>query len=215
MTKKRPDRDTLIAQTKLAFDLVQRLYDECALLVRELELLLHREREQFVVARPAGYGISTRRSVGLEPTSVQLWPLRKFGILFVPEAATERGGGQTRTSFKERVLYLRFLLDDYSSTTFAGESLREPSVIFGVFNEVIGKKRFKKYEDLLTHIEYIDTGVFAHMPTVEYEDANIKLSGMFDRISLFALVDAESVDERLAKPAVLLYRGGATPPAGP
>jgi hypothetical protein len=204
----RPDATTLIEQTKLAFDLQQRLYAECALLIRELELLLQREPEHFVIAKPGGYGVATRRSVGLSPMNVQLWPLRKFGILFVPQMATLENG-QKPADFGERCLYLRFLLDDYGSIRFSNETLLEPSVIYGVFTNVSGKKRLKKLEHVLAYIEYRDEGVFARLPVVDFEDGSLRITGTFQKASLFSFTDGASVAERLAKPALALYRGVA------
>ena len=205
-TVTRPDPEMLITQTSLAFNVLQRLYDECAMLVRELELLLHREAEQFVIGKPAGYGISARRSTGLDPMNVELWPLRKFAVFFAPEAAVAREGGQTRTNLDIRILYLRFLLDDYASVTFGGESLQQPTVIYGVIPGVVLKRAFKKMEEILGHIEYYDTAVFAKLPDVEFEDTYVHIVGTFQKVGLFDLADAAVVAERLAKPAVALYR---------
>jgi hypothetical protein len=197
---------SLVSQTKLAFDILQRLYDECAMLVRELELALNREQERLVVVRPAGYGISSRRSVGLDPTNVQLWPLRKFSILFVPEAATKLKDGVTHTSPDVRGLYLRFVLDDYASIVFGGHPLQQPTIIYAVFREVTPKGKLIKLEELLAHIEYRDAAVFRQLPQVQFEDVKVRIVGTCEKVNLFDLTDAVAVSDGLVKPALALYR---------
>jgi hypothetical protein len=201
-----PDRSRLITQAKTAFDLLQCLYGECAALVRELEFALHREEEQFVIGKPAGYGVSTRGSTGLNPMNVELWPMRKFAVFFAPEAVVTLQGGQTRTNLDVRSLYLRFLLDDYDSMTFGGDTLQEPTVIYGVFTEVVPKGKKKKLEEILGHIENRETSVFAKLPDVAFEDGYVRIVGTFQKVNLFDLADTASVSEHLAKPAVALYK---------
>jgi hypothetical protein len=48
--------------------------------------------------------------------------------------------------------------------------------------------------------------VFAKLPGVEFEDAYVRIVGTFQEISLFDLADTAAVAERLAKPALGLYR---------
>lgn len=204
--------DDLALQTKLAFDFVQRLYDETALLIQEIESAFAAVPEQFVIGRPSGYGIITRRSSGLEPSNVKRWPLRKLGVFLVPESRTSLEGGQTRTPVDQPVLYLRVLLDEYRRARFGGVELEAPTVIFGVFTAITLKKKFRKFEDLMSHFEYYEAGVFDELPTVRYEDGYVSVEGTFEAAPLFALADRAALERLVVTPALALYRrlaGGA------
>ena len=135
-----------------------------------------------------------------------MWPLRKFGILFVPETETRFENGTTRTELTKRSIYLRFLLDDYGATTFGNETLLEPSIIYGVFTSITAKKKVRKLEDILVHFEYNDDIVFSKLPILDFEDAYLRVVGTFVRVSLFSFSNAEAVETQLAEPALALYR---------
>jgi hypothetical protein len=203
----------LVTNTKNAFDYIQKLYSEVALLIQEAESHLQAEPERFVIGLPSGYGVVARGSSGLDAAYVRLWPTRKFSIFFVPESGTEVKGGQTITSLTQPVIYVRFLLDGYSVTKTNGDPLKEPAVLYGVFTKIERKhqKRFEKVEQLLIHLEYYEDRVFANLPMVVYEDAVVRAHGVFEHVPLFELRDASDVVQKLVQPAVQLYRQQTAP----
>lgn len=120
------EKKTIVEQTKLAFDFIQKLYFEVSYLIKEVEGILAEEKENFVIGRPSGYSVNYRSSTGLEPQNVNLWPVRKMSVFFVPESDSGIRSGKTITPFtsKLKILYLRIILDD--------KELVEPSIYFGV-----------------------------------------------------------------------------------
>ena len=205
--------DELVIKTKNAFDYIQKLYGEVALLIQEAEGHLNAEPERFVIGLPSGYGVVGRGSSGLGAANVRLWPTRKFSIFFVPETGTEEKGGQTITSLAQPVIYVRFMLDGYSVTMANGDPLKEPAVLYGIFTKIERKhkKRFEKVEQLLIHLEYNEERVFAKLPKVVYEDAGVRAHGVFEHVPLFELREARDVVQKLVQPAVRLYRHQTAP----
>jgi len=115
----------MIENTVNAFNFIQRLYDETATLIREIEGLLGDEPECFMIGRPSGYGISTRGSTGLEQQNVNRWLTKRFAVFFMPEDVLKLQKGQTVTPLPTtNVVYLRFLLDGYRSFTSLWQLLR-------------------------------------------------------------------------------------------
>lgn len=197
----------LVANTRNAFAYLQQLYTEVALLIQEIEDHLRRQDERFTIATPSGYNVVARGSSGIDSANVKIWLRRKFGIFFVPEAKTELKGGQTFTALSERVLYLRFLLDEHGTIVFNKEQLKEPSVLFGVFSNTEGvHKKFMKFESVLSHIEYNEERIFTALPSVNFRDAYVGLRGTLAHVPLFALKDSKAVDEQLIRPALSLFR---------
>ena len=83
-------------------------------MVKEIEGILNKEGEEFVIGRPSGYGITSKSSTGLEANNLHLWLLRKFAVFFVEEDKTKIKGGATITKLTQnlKVLYLRLVFDD-------------------------------------------------------------------------------------------------------
>jgi hypothetical protein len=193
------NKQELIQQTENAFEFNQKLYFEVSYLIKEVEGLLAEEDEKFEFGRSSGYHISTRSSTGLEPNYVNLWPLRKMAVFFVPEELTQLRQGQTITKFENnpKVIYLRILLDD--------KELSEPVIYTGVLHNFVGK-RFKKVEQVMAQIEYHDTKVFTGAKIIAYEDAYIKFNGQIDQKRLYDINTSEEIYEQILKPALKKYR---------
>ncbi|MBM3708738.1 MAG: hypothetical protein FJW69_10470, partial [Actinobacteria bacterium] len=139
----------VIEQTNLAFDFVQKLYLEVSYLIKEIEGIL--SEEGFIIGKPGGYGITAKRSSGLESTNVNFWLMRKFSVFFVPKERTDTKGGQVETYIDDslKVLYLRFVLND--------RDIKEPMIYSGIFHNISVKpqaKWVKKFENLMGHFEY-------------------------------------------------------------
>jgi hypothetical protein len=198
--------DALTEQTKRAFDFTQKLYDEVALLIREVEAVVRNESERFVLGMPGGYGIVSRGSSQLEPANVKMWPLRRFGCFFVPESETELKGGLTETKLSSRPLYLRVVLDGYAALSHEGAPLQGPTVLYATFSEIASKGKFRKFEQFVSHFEYNENRVFAKLPRIEYEDAYVRVTGECHCVPLFDLRDANAATDKLIRPALALYR---------
>lgn len=197
------DNKDIIEQTKLAFDFMERLYLEVSYLIKEIEGILRKEKEEFVIGRPSGYGISARSSTGLESASVSLWLLRTFSVFFVPKGRTGHQGGVTTTKIDGslKVLYLRVLLND--------RSVEQPAVYAGVLHNIIPKptaKPFEKFEHAMNHLEYHVERVFTNPDTINYEDGRIKVQGKLMRHNLFDIKDSKTVMENIVKPLLELYK---------
>jgi hypothetical protein len=197
------NKSEIIEQTNLAFDFIQKLYLEVSYLIKEIEGILHEEEEKFIIGRPGGYGITARRSSGLESTNVNLWLLRKFAVFFVPEDKTEVKGGQLITKIDEnlKILYLRIVL--------TGKNINEPAVYSGALYSIQKKPQAKwigKFENVMGHLEYNDDKIFKNVNKIDYEDAYIKLQGELVKNNLFEINDSETILKRIIKPSLELYR---------
>jgi hypothetical protein len=198
------NKQEIIEQTRLAFDFLQKLYLEASYLIKEIEGLLYEEEERFLIGRCSGYAISTRSSSGLESNNVAMWLTRNFSVFFVPEDKTKPDRGQTLTDLNHRlkVLHVGIVLDD--------AKLAEPCIYSGVLYDISQKplaKWIKKFENIMSHLEYNRDKVFKNPDQLEYEDAYVKLSGRFVRNDLYDINSSEAIVERVIKPALNLYRG--------
>lgn len=190
----------LIEQTNLAFDFIQKLYQEVSYLIKEVEGIL--SEEGFVIGKPGGYGITAKRSSGLESTNVNLWLMRKFSVFFVPKERTDTKGGQVETYIHDnlKVLYLRFVLND--------KDIKEPMVYSGVLHSVTVKPQAKwvrKFENLMGHLEYNDNKIFQDIERIHYEDNTVKLQGKLAKNNLFDINDSEAIVDRIVRPLLDLY----------
>jgi len=196
-------KEEIVEQTNLAFDFIQKLYFEVSYLIKEIEGILHEEDEKFVIARPAGYGISAKSSTGLESNNVDFWLLKKFSVYFLPEEKTKLQRGQTITKIDEhlKTIYLRIVLDD--------KNIDEPAVYSGVFYNFHikpGCKWIVKFENIAGHLEYNDTKIFKHERKVDFENAYIKFQGELIKSNLFDINDSETILNKIIKPTLALYR---------
>jgi hypothetical protein len=195
-------KSEIVEQTKLAFEFIQKLYFEVSYLIKEIEGLLSEEEEKFIIGKPAGYGVSTRKSTSLETSNVGFWLTRKLAVFFVPEEKAESKGGQTVTKIDDdlKVLYLRIVLND--------EKIGEPAVYSGVLYSIQRKQAHwpKKFEDVMGHLEYNDHKVFKNPEKIDFEDAYIKIRGELVKNDLFDINDSEAIVNRIIKPSLELYR---------
>jgi len=194
------------AQTKAAFDFIEKLYLETSYLVKEIEGILYDEEEKFVIGRPSGYQVSTRMSSGLETNWVKLWLLKKFGVFFVPEKETKLKGGQTYTPMRDdlKVIYLRVVLDDPKETA--------PVVFSGVLHDIWNRPsdKISKFEHLMGAIQQKDDRIFANGKKVSYEDPSLRLKGRFLKNDLFEMTDSQTLVDKIVNPTLDLYRNLAT-----
>jgi hypothetical protein len=189
----------LVTQSQLAFDFVQKVYVEVSYLIKELEGLFREEEDKFVIGKPAGYGITTRSSTGLESYNVNLWLLRNLSAFFVAEDKTKLGG-QTTTPINEalKVIYIRILLN--------GKNLHQPTIYSGVLYDIHAKANWiKKFENIMGSIEYMDEKVFRNFEQIDFEDTKVKFKGKLIKNSLFELNNSETLVQKIVKPTLQLY----------
>ncbi len=194
-----PAKSELVEQTYLAFDFIQKLYLETSYLIKEIEGILHEEEEKFIIGRPAGYGISSARSAGLESNNVMQWLMRKLSVFFVPEEKTKLERGQTITMIDEnlKVIFLRIVFND--------KNINKPEIYPGVLFNVEKKpqaKWIKKFENLMGHIEYHGDKIFKNIDEINFEDAYIKFQGKFENKSLYDINDRETIINKIIKPSI-------------
>ena len=192
---------TMIEQTSRAFEFIQKLYFEVSYLVKELEGLLAEEKENFIIGRPSGYQITWRSSSGLEPVNVRLWLMRKFSVFFVPEEKTESRRGMTITSFSDdlRVIYLRFILDDNDLS----QSIILVSVLYN-FN--IKDDWGKKFEKLMTHLEYRESQMLINDNRLSFEDSHLSFDGDVFEVKLFEINSGMDIETDIVNPLIDIYR---------
>jgi len=199
------NKQEIIEQTHFAYQHLQKLYFEISYLIKEVEGLLGRESEEFVIGRPSGYGVTTNRSAGLESNNLDYWPMRKMAVFFVPKAATTEKGGQTTTKLdkKQKVFYLRVVID--------AKGLPEPKVYAGILYNFQhkGKPGMHKVEQLMTHMEYRETQIFKNPLQIEYEDSYLSFNGKLIGLNLFDINSSEDVFNKVVCPALELFRGDA------
>lgn len=198
------NKKEIAEQTKFAFEYLQKLYLETSYLIKEVEGLLAKEDEEFLIGRPSGYGITTNRSAGLESRNVEFWPLRKMAVFFAPKGSISEKGGQTFTKLDKeiRVIYLRILLN--------AKGLSEPKVYAGIFYDFVqkGKASMVKIEQLMTHIEYRELQVFKNPLMIDYADGYLSFRGKLFAQDLFDLNSSEDVYDKIVLPAVRMFRNG-------
>jgi len=192
----------IAAQTKAAYDFIEKLYLETSYLVKEIEGLLYEEEEKFVIGRPAGYQVSVKTSSGLDTNFVKLWLFKKFGVFFVPEEETKHKGGQTFTLIRDdlKLIYLRIVLNDpkeISPVVFSG-------VLYDIWNRP--SEKINKFEHLMGPIQQKDDRIFTNGEAISYEDPSIRLKGRFLRRNLFDMNDSQALFEKIVTPTLDLYR---------
>lgn len=196
-------KSEIMEQNNLAFDFIEKLYLESSYLVKEIAGILNEEEENFIIGRPAGYGITSSTSKGLEPNNVKSWLLKKLSVFFIPEGKTEIRGGVTVTKIDKnlKVLYLRI--------AFYDKTIKSPTVYSGVLHNIEKKNdtsSVKKFENIMGHIEYRDDKVFKDIKKINYEDIYIKFQGELIKNNLFDINDSETIANKIIKPSLELFR---------
>lgn len=187
-------------QIKNAFDFIQQLYNESSYLIKEIEGQLAESDYKFRILKPSGYSITARSSTGLEINNVNLWLMRKFAVAFVEGMDNDTGKAQNFTEINKnlKVLHFRITLDDKSKD--------EPKLVYGVLYDIEKHKDWvKKFENLMGHIEYNDTKVFAKFPEIDYEDGTCKMKGKFGEVNLLDINSSDELVEKVITPAIELY----------
>ena len=196
------DKIQMNEQTKSAFDFVEKLYSECAYLVKEIEGLLQKQEEKFMIGKQRGYQISASSSLGLK--NPEQWIYKKLCAFFVPASMTKRAGGRTETSFGKdlKIIYLLIILSE--------ERLKTPQIAIGVLSE------FKKLTRKIPKVEYfvipymeriwefiIEHGSDSKIP---YKDLKLEFKAKFVIRDLFDINSVQDVEKKLINPALRFFR---------
>jgi len=190
----------LEVQTRNALEFVQKLYIEISYLIKEVEGLLHREDEKFIIGRPNGYGVTSGKSTGLEPANVDFWLSKTFTVFFVPEDDT-KPGGTTNTGFKNN---LKLLLLDIE---LEGKKSKSPRVIAGVLYDIRSKRAdHTKFEHMMFEFVNSREKIFANTLEMNYEDSYLSMKGDIFSLRLFSLSSSEDVAKKIVDPMLDAYR---------
>ena len=200
-------------QIKNAFEIIQKLYQESASLIREIEGQLNENERKFQLFSD-GDCICSRTSIGLEPKEVNSWLCKQFAVAFVEKSTVdwqnvdnsrtenlklEHGlASCTKIDKNFKMLYFRFLLDD--------ENQSEPQLIFGVFSDITFYKDWvKKRGNILVAIEYANDELFSQFPNVDYENDTFKLKGILKKVGLPDINSTDELIEKVVNPAIQIY----------
>ena len=63
-----------------------------------------------------------------------------------------------------------------------------------------------KFEQLMAHIEYNESKVFADKEVINYADARTSFKGKLFQVNLFDINSSEDIVKRLLKPVLKIYR---------
>ena len=182
---------------------MQRLFHEVSFFITEIEGILKVKEEGFILGKPRGRQVVSISSYGLDPRSVDMWPLRKLSVFFVPKEMT-KGGSKTTTSFEKglKVIYIRVVLDGDN-----GENFKEPYVLAGVLYDMVTKPNsFIKFEQVLAHFESCERKVFGSCQAMVYEDSYIRVKGQLEKVNLFDIKDSQDVIDMIVEPCLDSFR---------
>jgi hypothetical protein len=196
------DKKQLNEQTESSFDFIEKLYSECAYLVKEIEGLLKNKEEKFVIGRQRGYQISASSSLGLN--SPDQWMYKKLCAYFVPDSMTKVRGGRTETPFSKelKMIYLLIILSE--------DKFKTPKIAIGTLSE------FKKTTKRLPKVEYF---VIPYMGKIWkfvkeqgsvgsrlYKDYQIEFRTKFLIRDLFDINNVQDIEKKLINPVLRLFR---------
>lgn len=198
------DKKHMNEQANLAFEFIDKLYFEISYLIKEIEGLLKREEEEFLMARPRGYGITVGSSTGLEYPD--WWWYKKFSVFYVPNEKIKKLGGRTSTSFQKglKIIYLIFNLTD--------KDISVPKVAIGTLYDIHCKSidHYKKFED--TTVYYLNSiwdlaMNHSNFSEGDFEDKNMKFKGKFMIKDLFEINNTQDIQKKLLIPTLKQFRG--------
>jgi len=195
------DKGDLNKQANLAFDFMERLNYEVSYLIKEIEGLLSREQEEFVMGKGGGYAVTSPRGWGLE--SPDQWVAKRIGVFFVQSKDTKQVSG-TITSFKPGLKVLCLGL------TFRDKNVKSLRVILATLYDMENKSStWKKFEHSINHIIQHQVEFFNNLEKsgrTDYEDNHIKFKSKYTVLDLFDLNNTEDIQQKLLKPALQQYR---------
>ncbi|MHA1918480.1 MAG: hypothetical protein ACTSWX_01945 [Promethearchaeota archaeon] len=190
-------------QANLVFEFLDKLYFETAYLIKEIEGLLKREDEEFIIGRPRGYGISAGSSTALEYPD--WWWYKKFSVFFVPKSQTKVVGGKTITPFQKALKIIYLIIN------LTNKDISSPKIAIGTIFSIYCKSsdHYKKFEDAT--IYYLDTiwNLAVNNPKFaegSYEDKYMKMKGRFIISDLFDINNTQDIKKKLLTPALNQYR---------
>lgn len=193
---------SLSKQTENAFEFISKLFFEVSYLIKEVEGILQREEEHFLICRPSGYAVTTRTSSGLDSMNVEMWLPKNFIVAFSPEEMTRPVKGQTATQFTPE---LKLLL---LSIELAGKNISNPRIIAGSVSNIVSKKikTYDKFEKLMWIFSYNREKVFPKTLLTSYEDSYCSFSLDLFEQPLFEINKTEDVKSKIVDPMLTDFR---------
>lgn len=192
--------EDILEQTKNALDFIRKLHLEISYLFREIESMLLREIERFLILKPGGYQITARTSNGLEPIFVDLWMTKDFSIFFAPESLIEESKSITVTRPKENLKVMFFQIKILNG------KFSEPKLYYGFVNNIKLKKEHNKIEQMVGEFTYSTNRIFQNPPNINFESGYWSFKGKFRQVTLFSIEDSEHLRKTVIIPALRLYR---------
>jgi len=199
------DKKQMNEQANRAMEFIEKLYFEISYLIKEIEGLLKREDEEFVIGRPRGYGITVGSSTGLD--YADWWWYKKFSVFFVPKDKTKTLGlgGKTKTSFLKdlKIIYFIVILSD--------KDISSPKVAIGTLYNINCKsaEHYKKFEDATVNYLNSICDLAMNYPNFSdgaYEDKYMKFKGRFMVKDLFDINNTQDIQKKLMSPILKQYR---------
>ena len=192
----------LNAQCRNAIEFIQKLHFEISYLIKEIEGLLQKEPENFIIERPAGYQVTSRTSTGLDPGNVENWQPKTFTVFFCPSERTKIIAGQTRTQFDRS---LRLLIVHIE---IMNQNKKGPRILCGCLTDIVNNKpkKITKIEYILAKFAYFNKKIFGALPNVSYSDTDCSFEGEFFEQLLFSINNSDDVMNKLVKNMLKLYR---------
>ena len=109
---------------------------------------------------------------------------------------------QTNIDKNLRVLYVRIVLND--------KNVLSPTILSGVLYDIetkpLGLRFIKKFERIVTQLEYVKDKVFKNGKKIDYEDVYFKIRGELINNKLFDINDSETIMKKIINPSLDLYR---------
>ena len=192
-------------QANLAFEFIEKLYFETSYLIKEIEGILNREEEKFIIGRPGGYKITVGSSTGLN--NPDWWWHKKFSVFYIEEDKTRKQGANTITSFMEqkniKLIYLIINLID--------EDISSPKIAIGIIYDISCKSLdyYKKFETVTTYyIEHFWELAKKNLNFKEgkYVHKHMEFKGKFMMKDLFDINNTQDIKNKLLSPVLKEYR---------
>ncbi len=197
------DKKHMNEQANLAFEFVDKLYFEITYLIKEIEGLLKREDEVFIIGRTRGYGITVGGSTGID--SPDWWWYKKFSVFFVKENMTRTQAGKTITSFQKdlKIIYLIVTLSD--------KDISSPKIAIGTLYDISCKsaESFKKFEDATGYYLNSIWDLAKNHPNFSagsFEDKYMKFKARFVTKDLFDINNTQDMQKKLLNPVLKQFR---------
>jgi hypothetical protein len=90
-----------------------------------------------------------------------------------------------------------------------GNDIDEPEIQFGILHNISKKpnaKWIKKFEHIMSHMEWNNDKIFKKPSAIDFEDGYIHIEGQLHKTHLFDIKDSEAIKQKIINPCLKLYR---------